>query len=250
MTSEVSKTQIDRLGERLKKGNITEADLRLLDTYRRSFTEAYEDVVIAIRRELALEPTGRPAKSTTSISDKLRRESIRLTQIQDIAGCRLIAPDSNTQDSVVQSLTRLFEQTTIVDRRQQPSHGYRAVHVIVNSRGKSIEIQVRTALQHIWAEFSEKLSDVLDPAIKYGGGDELYQQSLMVFSSAVTEVEALEIRLANRRLSSQIKVTDEKKEIAKAQEILFSSRQALHEASSKVIKVLEEIKGRKDAVSD
>jgi hypothetical protein len=35
MASEISKTQIDRLGDRLKKGNITEADLRLLDSYRR-----------------------------------------------------------------------------------------------------------------------------------------------------------------------------------------------------------------------
>jgi hypothetical protein len=86
MAREVSKTQIDRLGDRLRKGNISEADLRLLDQYRRSFTEAYEVVVGTIRKKLALEPTGRPAKSTTSISEKLRRESIRLTQIQDIAG--------------------------------------------------------------------------------------------------------------------------------------------------------------------
>jgi putative GTP pyrophosphokinase len=77
----VTKTQIDRLGDRLRKGNVTEADLRLLDLYRRSFVEAYEAVVGSIRQRLGLEPTGRPAKSTTSISEKLRRESIRLTQI-------------------------------------------------------------------------------------------------------------------------------------------------------------------------
>jgi len=90
---EISKTQIDRLGERLKKGNITEEALRLLDEYRRSFTKAYETVVGIIRNEVTLEPTGRPAKSTSSISDKLRREHIRLTQIQDIAGCRLVVTD-------------------------------------------------------------------------------------------------------------------------------------------------------------
>jgi putative GTP pyrophosphokinase len=81
MTREMTKTQIDRLGDRLRKGNISDDDLRLLDLYRRSFSEAYEIVVGTIRKELALEPTGRPAKSTSSISDKLRRESIRLTQI-------------------------------------------------------------------------------------------------------------------------------------------------------------------------
>jgi len=121
MAKELSKTQIDRLGDRLKKGNITEADLRLLDQYRRSFTPAYEVVVGTIRKDLALEPTGRPAKSTTSISEKLRRESIRLTQIQDIAGCRLTVTDIAEQDSVVQSLNNLFNKTTVVDRRQQPS---------------------------------------------------------------------------------------------------------------------------------
>jgi putative GTP pyrophosphokinase len=67
MATQLTKTQVDRLGDRLRKGNITEADLRLLDQYRRSFSEAYEGVVEAIRTQLALEPTGRPAKSTTSI---------------------------------------------------------------------------------------------------------------------------------------------------------------------------------------
>jgi putative GTP pyrophosphokinase len=109
MALDVSKTQIDRLGERLKKGNITEDDLRLLDAYRHSFADAYDEVVGAVRNELALEPTGRPAKSTTSISEKLRRESIRLTQIQDIAGCRLIVPEIASQEQVVQSLRSLFE---------------------------------------------------------------------------------------------------------------------------------------------
>ena len=194
MATELTRTQVDRLGDRLRKGHITEADLRLLDQYRRSFSEAYEGVVEAIRKELGLEPTGRPAKSTTSISDKLRRESIRLSQIQDIAGCRLIVADIAAQESVVQSLSSLFEQTTISDRRQKPSHGYRAVHVIVNSHGKLIEIQVRTALQELWAELSEKCSDVIDPAIKYGGGSErmkelLSRTSILVGGHELNELE-------------------------------------------------------------
>src|SRR5256885_16022226 len=164
MAREMSKTQIDRLGDRLRKGNISEADLRLLDQYRRSFTDAYEVVVGAIRKELALEPTGRPAKSTTSISEKLRRETIRLTQIQDIAGCRIVTPDMLDQVLVVNELEYQFKGAIIVDRRENPSHGYRAVHVIVQHHGKLVEIQVRTALQHLWAELSEKLSDLIHPA--------------------------------------------------------------------------------------
>ena len=79
MAGHPSKSQIDRLGNRLRKGDIEEADLRLLDDYRRSFGDAYELVVGAIQTELGLQPTGRPAKSTTSISEKLNRESIRLS---------------------------------------------------------------------------------------------------------------------------------------------------------------------------
>ena len=170
---------------------------RALDFYRLSFAEAFETVVSTIRNELGLELTGRRAKLTSSIGDKLRRESIRLTQMQDIAGCRLIVPDLTQQDSVVQSLNRLFESVSIIDRRKQPSHGYRAVHVIVDYRGKKIEIQIRTSLQHLWAEASEKFSDEIDPAIKYGGGDKRLQELLMSISVLVAEHEHLEYQFAD-----------------------------------------------------
>lgn len=251
MTREMTKTQIDRLGERLRKGNISDDDLRLLDLYRRSFSEAYEIVVGTVRSELGLEPTGRPAKSTTSISDKLRRESIRLTQIQDIAGCRLTVPDIANQESVVQSLKSLFEDTSVVDRRKQPSHGYRAVHVIVNCLAKTIEIQVRTALQHLWAELSEKFSDVVDPAIKYGGGDENIQKVLIQSSYLVANQELIEIKSADiaAQLSSQDGITED--------EILFDIQKTEEKMRKAVIKHLrtiieevEKLKGESNDISD
>src|SRR6267154_2054387 len=96
-SSNLSRSQIDRLGDRLRKGNISDEDLKLLDSYRRSFGGGYEHVVSQIRDQLNLEPTGRPAKSTTSIIDKLQRESIRLTKMQDIAGCRVTVDDISAQ---------------------------------------------------------------------------------------------------------------------------------------------------------
>ena len=71
----LSNTQVDRLGDRLKKGSHTESDVRMLDEYRRSFGEAY-DAVVGTLREGGAFPTGRLAKSTMSIVEKLRRESI------------------------------------------------------------------------------------------------------------------------------------------------------------------------------
>lgn len=194
--AQTSKTQIDRLGDRLKKEEITESDLRMLDEFRHSFYEGYEFVTTAIRKEPGLELTGRPAKSTSSISEKLQRESIRLTQIQDIAGCRLIVSGILEQERVVNLLAELFEEMAIVDRRASPSHGYRAVHVIVTRGEKPVEVQVRTSYQHVWAELSEKLSDIFDPTIKYGGGDESLKQLLAKWSGVVRKEEQLERTLA------------------------------------------------------
>jgi hypothetical protein len=93
LTDRLSRTQIDKLGERLKGDQPSESDLQLLDEYRRSFSQPYDAVVRAIREQLGLAPTGRPSKTNPSLREKLRRESIRLTQVQDIAGCRLVVPD-------------------------------------------------------------------------------------------------------------------------------------------------------------
>lgn len=185
----LSKTQIDRLGDRLRKGSLAEADQKLLDDYRRSFAPAYETVVQTLCDRLHLKPTGRFAKSTSSLVEKLRRESVRLSQIQDIAGCRIIVPDVAKQEQVVASLRDAFPNASVIDRRIQPSHGYRAIHVVVSVLGRCVEIQVRTSLQHLWAEYSEKFSDLIDPAIKYGGGDERIQEVLMKFSAFVAGVE-------------------------------------------------------------
>ena len=200
-SSDLSKSQVDRLGDRLRKGDINEDDLRLLDSYRRSFTDAYEKVVGHIRDQLELEPTGRPAKSTTSIIDKLQRESIRLSQMQDIAGCRVIVPLLASQDEAVQRLKLLFDRVDFDDRRKKTSHGYRAVHVIVNQSGKLVEVQVRTSLQHTWAELSEKLSDEFDSSIKYGGGSKEIASYLSTLSDVMLDMEmALKAKDGNQIL--------------------------------------------------
>jgi GTP pyrophosphokinase len=198
LSSRPTKTQIDRLGDRLK-GDVSESDLRLLDDYRRSFGEAYESVVRTIRAQFGLEPTGRPAKSTSSLREKLRRESIRLSQVQDIAGCRLVVTDIAEQERVLEVLRATLSEAFVVDRRKSPSYGYRAVHIIAKVHEKSIEIQVRTALQHLWAEFSEKLSDVVDPAIKYGRSDKPIGKTLLTMSNNIEKIELIEQRVAQGR---------------------------------------------------
>jgi putative GTP pyrophosphokinase len=187
-----SGTRIDTLGDSLRKQlSIADSDVELLDEFRRSFGAAYDFVLGKIREELQIDVTGRPAKTILSIVSKLRRETIRLSQMQDIAGCRIVVDNIGKQDIVLANLQDKFPGSDVVDRRLHPSHSYRAVHIIVHIYGKTIEIQLRTRLQHMWAELSEKWSDT-DPALKYGGGKTSVQDLLKQVSDLVKENERLE----------------------------------------------------------
>ena len=191
----LSKSQIDKLGERLRVGSHGEAELRLLDVYRRSFGDSRDAVVARIRQTLSLKPTVRLAKTTGSIVEKLRRESIRLSQMQDVAGCRIVVADLAEQDEAVSKLLNEFTNVNLVDRRNKPHFGYRAVHVMVRDDDKLVEVQVRTVLQHLWAELSEKLADSLDPHIKYGGGDAHVRRLLDELSTHVVTLEDFDRRV-------------------------------------------------------
>jgi putative GTP pyrophosphokinase len=248
----MTKNQIDRLGTRLKAGSHTEGDLRLLDEYRLSFREAYETVIRTIGLRGAL-PTGRPAKSTPSIVEKLRRESIRLCQMQDIAGCRVIVEEPVEQERFVATIVTDFSGAIVIDRRANPSHGYRAMHVIVEMSGKPIEIQVRTKLQHLWAEISEKSSDIINSAIKHGGGPDWWRNKLEEYSEWVAKhekhekivVAALEAKLSAdfKTISSEdakLQLPDEAKRIIdKIQNKWNEIAVLLNEAISRLEKLRE-----------
>lgn len=186
-TCTMNNSELDRLGERLRHG-VTADDLTALDSYRRGFRQSYDSVVDRIRAELGLEASGRPAKSTAAIVDKLRRGSMRLTQMQDIAGCRIVVPDITAQSQLVGKLETMF-QVAVVDRRVKPSHGYRAIHIIVRSTDLPVEVQLRTDLQHVWAELSEKLADAYGIGLKYGGGPDKIRRTLEDFSVLIAEFE-------------------------------------------------------------
>lgn len=194
LSGELTKSQVNRLGDRLRKGEPLATDLEMLDAYRRSFDSAYQ-LVNQTLRNLGRGPSGR-IKTTVSIVEKLKRESIRLSRLQDIAGCRVIAWDVADQDRVVDLVRGSFQEVTVIDRRQKDSHGYRAVHLVVDVTDRLVEIQIRTDLQHLWAMWSEALADVLDQSIKYGGGPVEIQKSLTFESEKIALLESQEYALA------------------------------------------------------
>lgn len=187
MSTELNSSQVNRLGDRLRKDKPLPSDVETLDAFRRSFDAAQQTVVRRLR-EISLEPSVR-IKTTISIVEKLKRESIRLSKLQDIAGCRVVVHDVTEQDRVVELITKAFPKAAVVDRRRNPSHGYRAVHVIIEIDRRLVEVQIRTELQHLWAEFSETLADALDQSIKYGGGAPEIQENLRLKSEMVALIE-------------------------------------------------------------
>lgn len=104
----------------------------------------------------------------------------------------MVIDDIDVQDQVADALLKLFPSAVVIDRRKAPSHGYRAVHVVVSDENKLVEVQVRTDLQHRWAELSEKFSDKVDPAIKYGGGDRQIRSILLNASTMVAKMESID----------------------------------------------------------
>ena len=210
----MTKAQIDRLGNRLRVEASVESDLRLLDEYRRSFGPSFQEVLWLVREHSKgrLQPSGRYPKTPGSIVAKLIREpSIRLTQVQDIAGCRIVVPSFEDQMVAQMRLEALFADTShrVIDRRERPSHGYRAVHLVVEVRSLPVEIQIRTNLQHLWAELCEKLADEFGADIKYGGGLPEIRDFLSTFSRAVAEFEQSEQDLLIRQAEADLKSSDE-----------------------------------------
>jgi len=216
-----SKTQIDKLGERLKAETIAPDDIRMLDEYRASFEDHFENVLV-ILKDTGLLPTGR-TKSNQSIIEKLLREHIRLSQMQDIVGCRVVVNDLDEQDGVVEAIRKTFADISLIDRRVQPNHGYRAVHAIIRQEQQWVEVQIRTTSQHTWAEYSERLSDELDHAIKYGGIPKIAKE-LENLSNLLQRVDQVFVRSKQIRASLV--------EAAKQDEISTSEQMSAEELAS------------------
>jgi hypothetical protein len=168
MPRSLSIAATNRLGDRLRKASEpTEDDLRLLQQLRADHDAPMSTVQDSLAA-LGLESTSR-LKTTGTIFDKLIREQTRLSRMQDIAGVRVVREMRlDEQDAMVEAIRRVYLDAHIADRRLNPSHGYRAVHVIPVVDGCPVEIQIRTLYQDAWAQMVELAEGELGRGIRYG----------------------------------------------------------------------------------
>lgn len=170
----LSRSQIEKLGKRLVAGERPDpADLLLLNELQIAYRDVLTDAVERVEAAVPYSASSRVKTQGTTL-DKLRLNGGSwLSSIQDLAGMRIVADVTrDEQDRIVQRLVDLFldapKPSRVIDRRASPSSGYRAVHVVVFPHGVQVEIQVRTRLQHQWAEMFERLADRLGRGIRYG----------------------------------------------------------------------------------
>ncbi|MBS9777851.1 MAG: hypothetical protein KGV50_03710 [Gammaproteobacteria bacterium] len=174
----LSNSQITKLGRRLRHEPIDKEDLNLLDEFRQMFSDvdeqAYPMIQATLQGRTDYTLTKRKRKTQQSIVDKLKRQpKLRLPQMQDIAGCRIVVQGGSQaaqeiNDILSGELSRLDWRFWSKERRTDD--GYRAIHVIMEVEGKFYEIQLRAYAQDLWGNIVERLCDKTN-SLKYGGND-------------------------------------------------------------------------------
>ena len=83
---------------------------------------------------------------------------------------------------------------------------------------------MRTELQHLWAELSEKLSDLIDPALKYGKGSKKALSVLEGASFLINQQESNEKRLSDKmaKATSEAGIKEIDTESEKSREALLT----------------------------
>ena len=150
-------------------------------------------------------------KRFSSIMNKLAREDdMKLTQMQDLGGCRAIFSDVQAVTAAFrmygQPEPRLYEEGSLkcYDYIANPKEdGYRGVHVVARYyprlaarahwSGQRIEIQLRTKLQHAFATAVETVTKFTREPLKFGAGPVEWRRffSLMGSTLAIREQSPL-----------------------------------------------------------
>ena len=185
----ISKTAIDKAGNALAKEKFKtyeewEAADKIFDEFRQAHLQPLTSTTIAIQNWFRADNASyiivQRLKRKPQILKKLRRLNARITQLQDICGLRIIVDQNSDVDRLIEYITdKLKRQTSIVIKRTvdyrkkgRDDSGYRAAHIIMEKDGVSLELQIRSRIQHYWAELIERTSVIYGYVIKELEGDD------------------------------------------------------------------------------
>lgn len=140
-------------------------------------------------------------KRTPSILAKLKREDgMKLDRIEDIGGCRIVVSSKShvyeVMDAIVSGRTRnlLTRQRDYI--KEPKSSGYRGIHLIYRYNGAkkqyskhSIELQIRSKVQHSWATAVEVVGTFTGQGLKASQGHEAWLNFFKLASIAFSDIE-------------------------------------------------------------
>jgi ppGpp synthetase/RelA/SpoT-type nucleotidyltranferase len=171
----LSNTKVDKAGITLAKDSYTSEEEMfdaesIFDLYRGNHLQPLTEITLELQDWLSKFGENyyiaQGLKRKPQIIRKLNRFSVRLTQLQDIGGCRIIVQGNNTIDSLWEYLQdKVAHQKDLklirkIDYREKgrDDSGYRSLHLILERHGHKIELQIRSRIQHYWAESIERTS--------------------------------------------------------------------------------------------
>lgn len=165
-----SKGRLERAGKGLRDGTLTEEQRHDLDDLLLVYMAAAEWVQDRLTAE-GLSVSLPRIKQDSSLRSKLQRIHVPFYNLEDVAGLRIVVDGGlHEQDAVLERVRSCFRVQVVRerDRRSEPRYGYRAYHIILRVGDVLVEVQVRTKLQHAWAEASETLAELGGRDMRYG----------------------------------------------------------------------------------
>lgn len=202
----VSKTKIDKAGKILSDVEREYDELALeldyvFEEFRSSHLVPLTQLTLSLQEWLQTYGqhyyVAQRLKRKPQILRKLRRFSVRLTQLQDVGGCRIVVDNNEAVDGLVSflrdKLTSSGEYT--IDRETdyrdwgRDDSGYRAYHIILTTGGVRLELQLRSQLQHYWSESIERTSVIYGYRLKENEGDPEVLKYFKLFSDALHFLE-------------------------------------------------------------
>ena len=145
-------------------------------------------------------------KRRESIEAKLARgPNMRLSQMQDVGGCRAVVPLSGDVDAVLHRFIQSRAKHDLIrtdDYLAEPREsGYRGVHLVYRYRtssernqpydGLRIEVQLRSQLQHAWATAVETVGLFSRQALKSSEGEDAWLRLFALMGSEFAATEEL-----------------------------------------------------------
>lgn len=126
--------------------------------------------VRAVTNDNQLRPSQRHKRMNRIINKLHRFPRMRLSQMEDIGGCRVVLPALDQVYGVAERVQARWREAQVIDYIAEPRpSGYRAMHLIERRDGRLIEVQLRTQRQDQWAVAVESWAP---PAVSFNLKDE------------------------------------------------------------------------------